>query len=52
MIQFVGRDWKRRSITLSKINLWAVENGAVEVAQEEVHRWENPIFYEAMGEWA
>jgi len=36
---------------VTKASRWAVENGTVEAAQEEVHRWENPILYEAMGEW-
>ena len=37
---------------VTRAPLWAVENGAVEAAQEEVHRWDNPILYEAMSEWS
>ncbi len=33
---------------VTRAPLWAVENGTVEAAQEEVHRWDNPILYEAM----
>jgi len=36
---------------VTRAPVWAVENGAVEGAQEEVHRWNNPILYEAMREW-
>ena len=32
--------------------LWAAENGDVEAAIEEVHRWENPILYDAVCKWS
>lgn len=36
---------------VTKAPLRAAQSGAVEAAQEEVHRWANPAFDEAMRAW-
>ena len=34
-----------------KAPVWAIENGNVAAVEAELHRWCNPILYEAMRAW-